>query len=168
MFCMSFSNAHVVNQTSVIFAPGTLATVMLECDNLQNLCPSEIHDERMCECIVTNGKSLRWKTNRTDVFSGTGTSYHVNINDPPVCMGGFCVRLTNNTSGELTSVMNFTSSNVNTSGLLVTCEAPNTNASSQTAILIASYIRKYIHCLSPNVQNSRCEFFCEKCDWYMC
>ena len=80
----------------------------------------------MCTCVVTSGDTLTWLTTKPGVFPSPGVSF--SSADPvgqSYAAMGFTAKLTNNTEGQLTSILIFTPSAVSTTGLKVYCENPN-------------------------------------------
>ena len=81
----------------------------------------------MCTCVVTTGDTLTWSTTQPGVFPDPGVSF---FSTHPVGYSyvakGFTANLTNNTEGELTSILIFTPSAVSCTGLTVNCKNPNT------------------------------------------
>ena len=79
-------------------------------------------------CVVTTGDTLRWSTTQPGVFpapDGVLFSSADPVGNSSAAMG-FTANLTNNTEGQLTSILIFTPSAVSTTGLRVTCENPTT------------------------------------------
>ena len=78
-------------------------------------------------CVVTFGDTLRWSTTQPGVFPAPGVSFSSanSVGHSSAAMG-FTAVLTNNTEGQLTSILIFTPSVMSTTGLTVTCENPNT------------------------------------------
>ena len=118
-----------------------LATVNLNCDDneLENLCPSQDRDQRICTCVFTTGSTLRWRTDRPGVFSAPGVSFFAS--DPVgsfFSAAGFTANLTNNNAGQLTSNLIFTPTAVSTTGITVSCENPTVPVSI-TANLTVTY-----------------------------
>ena len=76
----------------------------------------------MCTCVVS-GAVMRWRTGRIGVFDGPGVTFfgtdQLGSNDAEM---GFTVILTNNSMGQLTSIMTYTPTAVSTTGLTVICE----------------------------------------------
>lgn len=106
--------------------PVAEAAISLECESLQQLCPGD-NKERTCTCTST-ASSLKWTTNPPLFFNGTGiafdSSHTVNTT---ASQNGFTARLTDNTAGQLTSVMTFTPSAVSNMGtVFVICEVSGT------------------------------------------
>ena len=101
------------------------AAVTLVCDSLV-VCPGD-DEQRICTC--TSDVLLRWTTNRTGVFDGSGISFFpaTPVGSSATAMG-FVVNLTSNTNGVLTSVMTFTPTAVSSSGIAVTCDDPFSSA----------------------------------------
>ena len=121
------------NRKSIWSGLTAYASVKLDCNGskLQGLCPSDNEQSRMCTCVVTSGDTLRWstadQTTQPDVLTAPSVSFFAA--DPVGCSFvamGFIAVLTNNTEGQLTSILIFTPSTVSTMGLIVTCENPNT------------------------------------------
>ena len=107
------------------------ATVNLICDDrkLKGLCPSD-NEQRICTCEVTTGDTLRWWATQPGVccISATVDSLSFSSANPVgnfnahTCINGITAELTNNTEGNLTSILKFTPSAVSTNGLKVICD----------------------------------------------
>ena len=113
-----------------------LEAVSLNCDNLKNLCPSE-NDQRVCMCVFATGNTLRWRTDRSGVFSAPGVSFFTSdpIGSVFTAMG-FTAILTNNTAGQLTSNLIFTPNAVSTTGITVTCGNPTVPVSTTMGLAV--------------------------------
>ena len=82
----------------------------------------------MCTCVVTSGDTLSWSTTQPGVCSCCFQSPVVSFSSQDAVATArnitmaITAELTNNTVGQLTSILIFTPSAVSTTGLTVTCE----------------------------------------------
>ena len=97
--------------------------------DFQGLCPSD-NKPRMCTCVVTTGDRLIWSTTLQPGVCSPAPSISFSSADPiehSSAVMGFTAELTNNTEGQLTSILIFTPSAVLASGIeSVYCNNGNT------------------------------------------
>ena len=111
----------ITHADNVVVNSVHVAATSLVCEDVQDLCPGD-NNQRMCTCVVS-GAVMRLRTDRPGVFDGSGVTFfgtdQLGSNDAEM---GFTVILTNNSMGQLTSIMTYTPTVVSTTGLTVTCE----------------------------------------------
>ena len=111
-----------------------VAATSLVCEDVQDLCPGD-HVQRMCTCVVS-GTIMRWRTDRTGVFDSAGAAlFGTDPLGTSVTSMGFTVILTDNSMGQLTSIMTYTPAAVSTTGLNVTCFDPNPDGGTNMSFL---------------------------------
>ena len=124
----------ITHANNVVVNSVHVAATSLVCEDVQDLCPGD-NNQRMCTCVVS-GNAMRWRTDRTGVFDGQGITF---FGGDPLGSSqtemGFTVILTNNSIGQLTSIMTYTPTVVSTTGLTVTCENPATPDTINTTFL---------------------------------
>lgn len=116
----------MIAHADVVVISVHVAATSLVCEDVQDLCPDDNH-QRMCTCVVS-GSIIRWRTDRTGVFDGQSVTFFAPLDPLGTSQTemGFTVIITNNSVGQLTSIMTYTPAAVSTTGLTVTCEDPNT------------------------------------------
>ena len=119
------------------------ASVKLDCNGnkLQGLCPS-VNEQRMCTC-VTSGNTLRWSTTQAGVCFTAPSVSRFSSADPvgrsAAHTMGITAVLTNNTEGQLTSILIFKPSVMSATGLKikVSCENPSTGEGLGNTLTVA-------------------------------